>query len=76
MHVPASTNATRPDDESTVHTDDVEDEYVFVPAPADAVADIVGGVAVNTYGPESPAKDNVRVAAVTVKLTSGEVADA
>jgi len=43
VHVPASTNATSPDDELIVHTEVVELEYDFVPAPADAVADIVGG---------------------------------
>ena len=48
MHVPASTNETTPDDESTVHTEVVELEYVFVPEPADAVAAIVGGVAANS----------------------------
>ena len=75
VHVPASTNATTPDDEPTVHTEDVELENVFVPEPAEGVADIVGGVALNRYGPESPVNDNVREAAVTVKLTDEAVAD-
>jgi len=45
VQVPASTKVTTPDDELIVHTDVVELEYVLVPAPADAVEVIVGGVA-------------------------------
>lgn len=44
VHVPASTNDTTPEEELTVQTPVVELEYDFVPVPADAVADIVGGV--------------------------------
>ena len=75
VHVPASTNATTPDDDPTVHTDVSVLENVFVPEPADGVADIVGGVALNRYGPESPDNDSVREAAVTLKLTDDAVAD-
>ena len=77
MHVPASTKATNPDDEFTVHTEEVELVYDFVPEPALAVDVTVGGEAVNTYDdeyePESILK--VRLAAVTEKLTATEVAD-
>jgi len=45
VQVPASTKVTTPDDELIVHTDVVELEYVLVPAPADAVDVMVGGVA-------------------------------
>lgn len=45
MHVPAATNVTTPVEALIVHTDVVELEYDFVPAPADAVEVIVGGVA-------------------------------
>lgn len=45
VQVPASTKVTTPDDELIVHTDVVELEYVLVPAPADAVEVMVGGVA-------------------------------
>lgn len=47
VHVPASTNATRPDDELIVHTEVVELEYDLVPSPtpADGVDVIVGFVA-------------------------------
>ena len=75
VQVPASTNATTPDDELTVHTLDVELEYDFVPAPADADADIVGGESESEYGPASP--DNVRVleSDVIEKLIEDDVAD-
>ena len=78
VHVPASTKATNPLDELTVHTLVVVLENDFVPelSAAEAVADIVGGVAVNTYGPESPLKVIVRDAEVTEKLTSVAVAAA
>lgn len=36
------------------------------PLPADGVATIVGGVALMAYGPESPASESVRLAAVIV----------
>ena len=47
VQVPASTNATSPDDELIVQTDVVELEYDFVPLPsaAEAVEVIVGLVA-------------------------------
>lgn len=50
VHVPASTKATNPLDELTVQIPVVELENDFVPelSAAEAVADIVGGVAVNT----------------------------
>lgn len=78
VHVPASTKATRPLDELTVQMLVVELENDFVPelSAAEAVADIVGGVAVNTYGPESPLRVSVRDAAVTERLTSVAVAAA
>ena len=78
VQVPASTKATRPLEELTVQIPVVELENDFVPElfPADAVDDIVGGVAVNTYGPESPLKVSVRDAEVTEKLTSVAVAAA
>ena len=53
VHVPASTNATSPDDELMVHTDVVELVYDFVPlpTPADGVEVIVGLVpTLNAYG--------------------------
>jgi hypothetical protein len=76
VHVPASTKVTTPLDELTVHIPVVELENDFVPdpTPADGVADIVGGVAVIAYGPESPLRVSVRDAAVTEKLVA--VADA
>jgi hypothetical protein len=52
VHVPTATNVTRPDDASIVHTEVVELEYCFKPAPADAVEVIVGGVALSAYEPE------------------------
>jgi len=52
VHVPAATNVTTPVDAFIVHTDVVELEYCFKPAPADAVEVIVGGVALNVYVPE------------------------
>lgn len=50
VQVPISTNVTTPLDELIVHTLVVELENDFVPdvEPADGVAVIVGGVAVNT----------------------------
>lgn len=79
MHVPASTNATRPDDELIVQIDVVELEYDFVPlpSPADAVDVIVGFVpALNAYDAlyEPPSIDNVLdVNAVTVMVIAAEV---
>ena len=49
VHVPAATNATSPEDASIVHTDVLELEYDFVPAPTDAFEVIVGGVALPAY---------------------------
>ena len=49
VQVPASTNVTTPVEAFIVHTDVVELEYVLVPAPADAVDVIVGGVALPEY---------------------------
>ena len=49
VHVPASTKATSPVEALIVQTDVVELEYCFVPAPADAVEVIVGGVALPAY---------------------------
>ena len=49
VQVPASTNVTTPFEAFIVHTDVVELEYVLVPAPADAVDVIVGGVALPEY---------------------------
>jgi hypothetical protein len=48
-HVPADTNVTTPDSEPTVHTGAVDVKNDLTPEPADAVAVIVGGVAVITY---------------------------
>ena len=50
-HVPAETKVTTPDTEPTVHTGAVlvMNDLEPVPDPADAVAVIVGGVAVITY---------------------------
>ena len=59
-----------------MHTEVVELEYVIVPDPADGVATIVGFVSVNKYGPLSPVRANVLVAAVIVKLIELDVADA
>lgn len=79
VHVPASTNATRPDDELIVQIDVVELEYDFVPlpSPADAVEVIVGFVpASNAYDAlyEPPSIDNVLdVNAVTVMVIAAEV---
>ena len=42
VHVPAATKVTAPLDESIVHTEVVELEYVFEPPPADAVEVMVG----------------------------------
>lgn len=53
VHIPASTNATNPEDELIVHTEVVELEYDFVPSPtpADGVDVIVGLVpTLNAYG--------------------------
>jgi hypothetical protein len=44
-HVPAETNATTPDDDPTVHIEEVLVEYDLVPEPADAAEVKVGGVA-------------------------------
>lgn len=49
VHVPASTKVTSPVEALIVQTDVVELEYCFVPAPADAVEVIVGGVALPAY---------------------------
>lgn len=49
MQVPASTKVTTPVEALIVHTDVVELEYCFVPAPADAVEVNVGGVALPAY---------------------------
>ena len=67
VHVPASTNATSPDDELIVHTEVVELEYDFVPTPAEAVDVIVGFVATsNAYGvPEYDAASIVSVRVVS-----------
>lgn len=67
VHVPASTNATSPDEESIVHTEVVELEYDFVPTPAEAVDVIVGFVAAsNAYGvPEYDAASIVSVRVVS-----------
>jgi hypothetical protein len=78
VHVPEDTNATSPDDESTVHTGVVELEYDLVPLlfPALAVEVIVGFVAVSkayedVYEPASMV--SVReVSAVTLMLMVGE----
>jgi hypothetical protein len=48
-HVPADTKATAPDSEPTVHTGAVDVKNDLTPEPSDAVAVIVGGVAVITY---------------------------
>ena len=48
-HVPAETKVTTPDTEPTVHTGAVLVMNDLTPEPADAVAVIVGGVAVITY---------------------------
>ena len=65
VHVPASTNATRPVLELMVHTEVVELEYDFVPLPSPALAVevIVGFVpTVNEYGePEYDAASMVSV---------------
>jgi hypothetical protein len=81
VHVPASTNATRPVLELMVHTEVVELEYDFVPLPSPALAVevIVGFVpTVNEYGePEYDAASMVsvrEVAEVTVISIVGEVA--
>ena len=81
VHVPASTNATRPVLELMVHAEVVELEYVFVPLPSPALAVevIVGFVpTVNEYGePEYDAASMVsvrEVAEVTVISIVGEVA--
>jgi len=49
VHVPAATNVTTPEAESTVHTDVDVLVNVFVPPPADAVLVNVGGVADIAY---------------------------
>jgi hypothetical protein len=76
VQVPASTKVTSPEDESIVHTLVVELEYDFVPAPADAVADIVGGELESVYGPESPLNVNDRESAVITMSTAADVAEA
>jgi hypothetical protein len=48
----------------------------MVPAPADGVALIVGSVAFNAYGPESPDNVSDRLSAVIVKLIAVAFADA
>ena len=70
VQVPVSTKLTTPLDELIVQIPVVELEYDLVPElfPTDAVADIVGGVAVITYDPESPLSVSVREATVTEKL--------
>jgi hypothetical protein len=77
VQVPASTNVTTPVDALIVHTDVVELEYVLVPAPADAVEVIVGGVALPEYealyDPASMVK--VREMAVIVKERELELAE-
>ena len=75
VHVPASTNVTAPEEELTVHTEVVELEYDFVPAPADGLDDIVGAGSPSWYGPLSPDSVSVRVKAVIVKLIALAVAD-
>ena len=79
VHVPVSTNATRPDDVFTVHIDVVELEYDFVPLPAEAVEVIVGFVpAFNAYELEYEPELMVKVleSAVTVNVRDVAVADA
>jgi len=74
VHVPAATNVTTPVDAFIVHTDVVELEYCFKPAPADAVEVIVGGVALNVYVPEYEPELIVSVRELAV--ISNEIADA
>lgn len=40
---------------------------MIVPAPAEGVADIVGGEALIAYDPESPESESVRLTAVMLK---------
>ena len=75
VQVPASTNATSPDDELIVHTEVVELEYDLVPlpSPAEAVDVMVGFVpTLNAYGLpayDDASIDNVReVGVVTVTV--------
>lgn len=78
VHVPASTKATRPEEELMVHTEVVELEYDFVPLPTPAlgVAVIVGLVPalkayVEVYEPASIVKV-LEVSAVTFISIVGE----
>jgi hypothetical protein len=66
-----STKLTAPVVEFTEHTDGVEVEYVFAPAPAETVEVRVGGTAspayVDTYdAPSMETVREVRVATLTV----------
>ena len=78
MQVPASTKVMTPVEALIVHTDVVELEYCFVPAPADAVEVIVGGVALPAYDAlyEPASMVSVREIAVIVNVRVLEVADA
>jgi hypothetical protein len=78
VQVPAATNTTTPDEALIVHTGVVELEYCFVPAPAEAVDVIVGGVASPEYEDEyEPASMvNVREVAVIVNVRVFEFAAA
>ena len=77
VHVPASTKVTTPVDELIVHTEVVELENCFVPAPAEAVDVIVGGVALPAYEAlnEPASMVNVREMAVIVNERELELAE-
>lgn len=78
VQVPASTNVTTPVDALIVQTDVVELEYVLVPAPADAVEVIVGGVAFPEYEALYDPASMVRVREIAVIVNDRvlELADA
>ena len=78
VQVPASTKVTTPVDALIVHTDVVELEYCLVPAPAEAVDVMVGGVALPEYEAlyEPASMVNVREIAVMVNERELELADA
>ena len=65
MHVPAATKATTPLVELMEQTKGVELEKLFVPVPAEAVAVIVGGVALNKYEELYEPESIVRVLGLT-----------
>ena len=78
VQVPASTKVTTPLEELIVQIDVVELEYDFVPAPADAVDVMVGGVALPVYDAlyDPGSIVNVRDVAVIVKERDDDVASA